>query len=171
MDWICGQIASITEAGPYAKDSQSGYVEIMMGFDNPGLPVDVDWTMTAETNLTAGMIPGFLIATIPHGNSELNFSFYVQPWTGNGTIEHVVSFTKYSALYNFVSDPRIFPQSFDTSVPIHDYRKVNDTASFMPIAIAYFFYEQTGSYPRAVLSSGTFQPSCRSLLTAEGFSV
>jgi hypothetical protein len=169
IDFVCGQIDSIQHAS-YNRSDQSGHVTVMIGFNNPGIPFSLDWTITAQTNITAGVIPGYLSSTIPNGKSVENMSFYVQAWNGNGTITQIFSFTKYQALGNALSDPRIFSQSYDPSSPIRDYRKVNDTAIQVPVFVAYLFYTQTGYYPRFVGSTGTFNPSCKTTLAAYGFS-
>jgi hypothetical protein len=170
IDFICGQIVDV-EHPAYYSSGQYGKVSIMLGFDNPGIPISLDWTITGQSNVTAGTINGFLSSTIPHGNNVLNMTFYILSWVGNGTINQIFSFTKYQALYNTVADPRIFSQSYDPSSPIHDYRKVNDTAIYFPVFLAYLFYTQTGYYPRVVTSSSQFTPSCKSLLAVYGFSI
>ena len=170
IDFVCGQIDAIQQS-KYNRSGQSGHVMAIIGFDNPGIPVSLDWTITAQTNITAGYIPGYLSSTIPHGNSVVNMSFYVQPWYGNGTINQIFSFTKYQAMFNTFSDPRIFAQSYDPSSSIYDYRKVNDTAIYVPVFIAYLFYTQSGYSPRVVTSSSQFTPSCKNQLAAYGFSI
>ncbi len=174
INFICGQIAEV-QRPPYYHAYQRGWVDVMLGFDNPGIPLSLDWTVSGQTNVTAGTINGFLSSTIPHGNSVLSMTFDILSWEGNGTINQIFSFTKYQALYNAVSDLRIFAQSYDPSSPIHDYRKVNDTAMYFPVFLAYLFYTQTGYYPRLVTSSQTYTPfgqgSCKWQLAAYGFSL
>ena len=136
VDFIYGQIATIPQSN---RSYESGYVNVIVGFNNPGLPVNLDSTISGATNTTAGVVSGFLSSVVPWGTHVLNMSFYVPAWVGNGTINQFFSFTRYTAFYNAVSDPRIFSQTIAASSPIHDYRKVNDTANYMPVVIAYLF--------------------------------
>jgi hypothetical protein len=168
IDVVCGQIVAVQHFTHNGED-QSGRVDVMLGFDNPGIPVSLDWTISGQTNATGGVVSGFLSSTIPIGKSILNMSFYLQPWISNGTITQISSFTKYSALLNTVSDPRIFSQSFSASEQILGFRKVNETAIYFPIVLAYLFYTQTGFYPRTVGSSLASNPTCRGLFSEYGF--
>jgi hypothetical protein len=46
---VCGQIASIYNSNRWYE---SGYVNLIIGFNNPGIPVNLDWTITAATDIT-----------------------------------------------------------------------------------------------------------------------
>ncbi len=135
------QILQICASVP---DTLGTIVNVTIAFENPKLPILLQWTIEAATNVSS--IYGSLVTNIPTGKSIQYIIFELEGSYQSATINQVFSVAKYSAF----PEPRTYSHSYPVSYPIHGYRILTDLARFLPSTIASLFFAQEGNLPVAL---------------------